>query len=100
MFPLHFLCSLFALVTGHFLAETAICDASCQIILFPVAAPGKFSDQTTIEHTGLLAALDTLPLGSIVVGDAAYTEHLASFDIHVQSVMTFNPYKQSLCLSN
>ena len=39
---------------------------------FAVAAPGKSSDQAAIERTRLPAALDTLPLGSFVVGDAAY----------------------------
>ena len=38
-----------------------------------VAAPGKSSDQAAIECTGLPATLDTIPLDSFVVGDAAYT---------------------------
>ena len=57
----------------HGLNIQAICDASCQFIFFAVAAPGKSSDQAAIECTGLPATLDTLPLGSFVVGDAAYT---------------------------
>ena len=40
---------------------------------FAVAAPGKSSDQAAIERTSLPASLDGLPLGSYVVGDAAYT---------------------------
>ena len=38
-----------------------------------VAAPGKSSDQATIECTALPASMDGLPLGPYVVGDAAYT---------------------------
>ena len=56
----------------HGLNIQAICDASYQFNFFAVAAPGKSSDQAAIERTGLPAALDTLPLGSFVVGDAAY----------------------------
>ena len=55
----------------HDLNIQAIRDASCQFIFFAVAAPGKSSDQATIESTALPAALDGLPLGSYVVGDAA-----------------------------
>jgi hypothetical protein len=43
------------------------------IHFFAVAAPGKSSDQAAIERTALPAPLDGLPLGSYVVGDAAYT---------------------------
>ena len=57
----------------HGLNIQTICDDSCQIIFLAVAAPGKSSDQATIECTGLPAILDTLSLGSFVVGDAANT---------------------------
>ena len=57
----------------HGLNIRAICDVFCQFIFLAVAAPGKSSDQAAIEHTGLPATLDTFPLGSFVVGDAAYT---------------------------
>ena len=40
---------------------------------FAVAAPAKSFDQAAIECTELPATLDTFPLGSFVVGDAAYT---------------------------
>ena len=43
------------------------------IHFFAVAAPGKSSDQAAIECTALPVPLDGLPLGSYVVGDAAYT---------------------------
>ena len=57
----------------HGLNIQAICDASCRFIFFAVAAPGKSSDQAAIERTALPTSLDGLPLGSYVVGDAAYT---------------------------
>ena len=54
----------------HGLNVQAICDASCQF--FAVAVPGKSSDQAAVEQTSLPTALDCLPLGSYIVGDAAY----------------------------
>ena len=57
----------------HGLNVQAICDASCRFTFFAVAAPGKSSDQAAIERTALPMALDDLPLGAYIVGDAAYT---------------------------
>jgi DDE superfamily endonuclease len=59
----------------HGLNVQAICDSSCCFIFFAVAvaAPGKSSDQAAMEQTSLLTALDCLPLGSYIVGNAAYT---------------------------
>ena len=42
-------------------------------LLFAVAAPGKFSDQADIECTALPMALDALPLGAYILGDAEKT---------------------------
>ena len=42
-------------------------------LLFAVAAPGKFSDQADIECTALPMALDDLPLGAYILGDAEKT---------------------------
>jgi DDE superfamily endonuclease len=43
------------------------------LYFFVVAAPGKSFDQAAIECTALPMALDDLPLGAYIVGDAAYT---------------------------
>ena len=51
----------------------AICDASCCFTFFAVAALGKSFDQAAIECTALPMALDDLPLGAYIVGDAACT---------------------------
>ena len=51
----------------------AICDSSCHFIFIAIAAPGKSSDQSAEQQTSLLTALNCLPLGSYIVGDAAYT---------------------------
>ena len=48
----------------HWLNVQAICDASCQLTFFAVAAPGKSSDQAVIECTALPMALDDLPLAA------------------------------------
>ena len=40
---------------------------------FAVAAPGKSSDQATIEQKKVLFPLEDLPFESYLVGDAAYT---------------------------
>ena len=40
--------------------------------IFAVAVPGKSSDQAAVERTSLPTAPDCLPLGSYIVGDAAY----------------------------
>ena len=57
----------------HGLNVQAIYDSSCRFTFFAVAAPGKSSDQADLEQTSLLTALNCLPLGSYIVGDAAYT---------------------------
>ena len=57
----------------HGLNVQAICDSSCRFTFFAIAAPGKSSDQAAVEQTSLPTALDCLPLGSYIVGDAAYT---------------------------
>jgi DDE superfamily endonuclease len=57
----------------HGLNVQAICDASCHFTFFAVAAPGKSSIQAAVEQASLPTALDCLPLGSYIVGDAAYT---------------------------
>ena len=51
----------------------ASCEASCRFTFFAVAAPGKSSDQAAIERSVLSLVLDDLPLGTYIVGDAAYT---------------------------
>ena len=57
----------------HGLNVQAICDSSCCFTFFAVAAPGKSSDQAAVEQTSLLTALNCLPIGSYIVGDAAFT---------------------------
>ena len=57
----------------HGLNVQSICDSSCCFTFFAVAAPGKSSDQAAVKQTSLLAALNCLPLGSYIFGDAAYT---------------------------
>ena len=62
--------------SGHYcyngLNIQAVCDASCCFLFFAVAAPGKSSDQAAIKRTRLSTALENLPFGSYLVGDAAY----------------------------
>ena len=51
----------------------AVCDVNLCFIFFPIAAPGKLSDQAALEKTSLNSILNQLPLGSYIIGDAAYT---------------------------
>ena len=43
------------------------------LYFFAIAAPIKLSGQAEIEHTALPMALDDLPLGAYIVGDAEKT---------------------------
>ena len=67
---------------------------------FSAAAPGESSDQAAIEYTDLPMALDDLPLGVYIVGDAAYTltdKCLTLFTVTQRSDCTKYVYNFFLC---
>ena len=57
----------------HGLNVQAICDSSSCFTFFAIAAAGKSSVQAAVDQISLLTALNCLPVGSYIVGDAAFT---------------------------
>ncbi len=51
----------------------AVCDHRSRFTSFAVVAPGKCSDQVAFERTSLPALMQAFPVGSYLVGDAAYS---------------------------
>jgi Transposase DDE domain. len=67
-----------AYMSGHYgmfgLNCQAVCDARERFLFFGVVAPGKTNDSVAFEYcTALKEALNNLPYGFYMVGDAAYT---------------------------
>ena len=63
--------------SGHYgvygLNVQAVCNHRSQFIFFGVVAPGKCGDQVAFERTSLPALMQALPVGTYLVGDAAYS---------------------------
>jgi hypothetical protein len=50
----------------------AICNHNCRFLFFSLAAPGSTNDRDAVLETGIPKALDNVPEGFCVIGDAAY----------------------------
>jgi DDE superfamily endonuclease len=66
-----------AFYSGHYgvygLNVQAVCNHKSQFIYFAVVAPGKCGDQVAYERTSLPTLMQALPLGTYLIGDAAYS---------------------------
>ena len=63
--------------SGHYgvygLNVQAVCNHRSQFTFFGVVAPGKCGDQVAFERTSLPTLMRALPLGTYIIGDAAYS---------------------------
>ena len=67
-----------AFFSGHYLVYgincIAVCDAQLRFLYFGVVSPGKTNDNVSFRRTeGLIEAINRLPQGLFLVGDAAFT---------------------------
>ena len=66
-----------AFYSGHYgvygLNVQAICNHKSQFIFFAVVAPGKCGDQVAFERTSIPTLMQAFPLGTYLIGDAAYS---------------------------
>jgi hypothetical protein len=60
----------------------AVCNHRSQFVFFGVDAPGKCGDQVPFERTSLPTLMHALPLGTYIIGDAAYFVGEKMCDIH------------------
>jgi hypothetical protein len=63
--------------SGHYgvfgLNVQAVCNHRLRFLFFGVVAPGKCGDQVAFERTSLPALMQALPVGTYLIGDAAYS---------------------------
>ncbi len=63
--------------SGHYgvygLNVQAVCNHRSQFTFFGVVAPGKCGNQVAFERTSLPTLMRALPLGTYIIGDAAYS---------------------------